>query len=216
MPKIIEGGLSSKGLRMAVVVSRFNDFITSRLVDGAMDVISRSGGDLENAVLVKVPGAMEISLAAKKLADSGKYDAVICLGAIIRGSTPHFEHVANQSARGLARDDAFQRNSHQLWSYHGRKSRTGDREGWHEAGQQGLRSRAGCHRDGQRPEEHRLTMGIRRKARECVVQMLYQFDVGGENARMVKNNFGRPTSLSPRLWNLPTLFLTGSFPISKR
>ncbi|HQH80322.1 MAG TPA: 6,7-dimethyl-8-ribityllumazine synthase [bacterium] len=102
MPKIIEGGLSSKGLRMAVVVSRFNDFITSRLVDGAMDVISRSGGDLENAVLVKVPGAMEISLAAKKLADSGKYDAVICLGAIIRGSTPHFEHVANQSARGLA------------------------------------------------------------------------------------------------------------------
>ena len=102
MPKIIEGGLSSKGLRMAVVVSRFNDFITSRLVDGAMDVISRSGGDLENAVLVKVPGAMEISLAAKKLAKSGKYDAVICLGAIIRGSTPHFEHVANQSARGLA------------------------------------------------------------------------------------------------------------------
>ncbi|HPW46173.1 MAG TPA: 6,7-dimethyl-8-ribityllumazine synthase [bacterium] len=102
MPKIIEGGLSSKGLRMAVVVSRFNDFITSRLVDGAMDVISRSGGDLENAVLVKVPGAMEISLAAKKLAESGKYDAVICLGAIIRGSTPHFEHVANQSARGLA------------------------------------------------------------------------------------------------------------------
>lgn len=102
MPKIIEGSLSSKGLKLAVVVSRFNDFITSRLVDGAMDVISRSGGDLDETIVVKVPGSLEIALAAKRLAATNKYDAVICLGAVIRGSTPHFEHVSSQTSRGLA------------------------------------------------------------------------------------------------------------------
>lgn len=102
MPKIIEGNLSSKGMKLAIVVSRFNDFITSRLVDGAMDVISRSGGDVEKMLVVKVPGSLEISLAAKKLASSGKCDAVICLGAVIRGQTPHYDHVATQAARGLS------------------------------------------------------------------------------------------------------------------
>lgn len=102
MPKIIEGSLSSKGMKLAIVVSRFNDFITSRLVDGAMDVISRSGGDVEKTLVVKVPGSLEISLAAKKLASGGKCDAVICLGAVIRGQTPHFDHVATQAARGLS------------------------------------------------------------------------------------------------------------------
>lgn len=101
MPKVIEGNMSAKGLNLAVVVSRFNDFITARLIEGAMDVITRSGGDSAGTVLVKVPGAFELSLAAKKLAASGKYDAVICIGAVIRGSTPHFEYVANQMARGL-------------------------------------------------------------------------------------------------------------------
>ena len=101
MPKIIEGSLSAKGLRIAVVASRFNDFITARLIDGAMDVISRSGGDPATTTLVKVPGAVEISLAAKKLATSGSYDAVVCLGAVIRGATPHFEYVSGQMARGL-------------------------------------------------------------------------------------------------------------------
>lgn len=101
MPKIIEGSLSAKGLRIAVVASRFNDFVTARLIDGAMDVISRSGGDPATTTLVKVPGAVEISLAAKKLATSGSYDAVVCLGAVIRGATPHFEYVSGQMARGL-------------------------------------------------------------------------------------------------------------------
>jgi len=101
MPKYIEGNLSSKGLKIAMVVSRFNDFITGRLVDGAMDVIARSGGDADSTPIVKVPGAFEISLAAKKLAVSGKYDAVICLGAVIRGATPHFEYVAGQLTRGI-------------------------------------------------------------------------------------------------------------------
>ncbi len=102
MPKIIEGNLSAKGLRLAIVAGRFNDFITARLVEGALDVITRSGGDAENAALIKVPGAFEIALAAKAAATSNRYDAVICLGAVIRGSTPHFEHVAAQMARGIS------------------------------------------------------------------------------------------------------------------
>jgi 6,7-dimethyl-8-ribityllumazine synthase len=102
MPKIIEGNLSAKGLRLAIVAGRFNDFITNRLVDGAMDVITRSGGDPENTVLVKVPGSFELPLAAKQLAESGRHDAVICLGAVIRGATPHFDYVAGQMARGVS------------------------------------------------------------------------------------------------------------------
>lgn len=101
MPKVIEGNLSAKGLRLAVVVSRFNDFITARLIEGAMDVIARSGGDAAGTAVVKVPGAFELSLAAKKLAAGGAVDAVICLGAVIRGATPHFEYVATHMARGL-------------------------------------------------------------------------------------------------------------------
>jgi len=101
MPKLIEGNLSAKGLKLAIVVSRFNDFITARLIEGAMDVISRSGGDAAGTTLVKVPGSFELALAAKKLAESGSCDAVICLGSVIRGATPHFEYVANHMARGL-------------------------------------------------------------------------------------------------------------------
>lgn len=102
MPKFIEGNFSATGLRLAVVAGRFNDFITSRLVDGAMDAIRRTGGDAESTVVVKVPGAFELSLAAKTLASSKKYDAVICLGAVIRGSTPHFEYVSNLMSRGIS------------------------------------------------------------------------------------------------------------------
>ncbi len=102
MPKFIEGTLTAKGLRLAIVASRFNDFITGRLLEGALDTIGRSGGDAEGTVVVKVPGAFEIALAAKRLAASGTYDAVVCLGAVIRGATPHYEHVATQMARGVA------------------------------------------------------------------------------------------------------------------
>lgn len=102
MPKVIEGNLSAHGLRLAIVASRFNDIITTRLVDGAMDVITRSGGDPATTVIVKVPGAMELPLAAKRLAQSRSYDAVVCVGAVIRGSTPHFDYVANQMARGIS------------------------------------------------------------------------------------------------------------------
>ncbi|MBN1282700.1 MAG: 6,7-dimethyl-8-ribityllumazine synthase [Proteobacteria bacterium] len=102
MPKVIEGQLTAKGLKFAIAAGRFNDFITNRLLDGALDVIGRSGGDPAATVVVKVPGAFELPLAAKALAETGKYDAVICLGAVIRGSTPHFEHVAAQMARGIS------------------------------------------------------------------------------------------------------------------
>lgn len=101
MPKIIEGHLNASGLKLAIVVSRFNDFITTRLLEGAMDAIVRSGGKADDVSVVKVPGSFELPLTAKGLAVSKKYDAVICLGAVIRGSTPHFEHVSTQVSRGL-------------------------------------------------------------------------------------------------------------------
>ena len=99
---VLEGKLMAEGLRFAVIVSRFNDFICSRLVDGAMDALIRHGASENKIVLVKVPGAFETPLAAKKLIESGKYDAVICLGAVIRGATPHFDYVAAEVSKGIA------------------------------------------------------------------------------------------------------------------
>jgi len=102
MAKTIEGKLSATGLRFALIVSRFNDFIVGRLQDGAIDAIVRHGGDEKNISIIKVPGAFEIPLIAKKAAKSGKYDAVICLGAVIRGATPHFDYVAAEVSKGIA------------------------------------------------------------------------------------------------------------------
>ncbi|MDF1555778.1 MAG: 6,7-dimethyl-8-ribityllumazine synthase [Deferrisomatales bacterium] len=102
MPAFIEGKLTSDGLRFALVASRFNSFIVDRLVEGAVDAIVRTGGDPDAIRVVKVPGAFEIPLVAKRLAASGKYDAVVCLGAVIRGSTPHFDYVAAEVSKGVA------------------------------------------------------------------------------------------------------------------
>jgi 6,7-dimethyl-8-ribityllumazine synthase len=102
MAKTLEGKLSAAGLRFALIVSRFNDFIVGRLQDGAIDAIVRHGGDEKNIEIIKVPGAFEIPLLAKKAAKSGKYDAVICLGAVIRGATPHFDYVAAEVSKGIA------------------------------------------------------------------------------------------------------------------
>ncbi len=102
MAKILEGKLSAAGLRFALIVSRFNDFIVGRLQDGAIDAIVRHGGDEKNIEIIKVPGAFEIPLIAKKAAKSGRYDAVICLGAVIRGATPHFDYVAAEVSKGIA------------------------------------------------------------------------------------------------------------------
>jgi 6,7-dimethyl-8-ribityllumazine synthase len=100
--KIVEGNLSAENIKFAIVVGRFNSFITERLLEGAVDCILRHNGNKENIEVVKVPGSFEIPLVAKKLAKSGKYDAVICLGAVIRGSTPHFDYVANEVTKGIA------------------------------------------------------------------------------------------------------------------
>jgi 6,7-dimethyl-8-ribityllumazine synthase len=89
-------------MRFGIAASRFNDFISGRLIEGAIDAIVRSGGDEKNIQIVRVPGAFELPLAAKKMAKSGKYDAVICLGAVIRGATPHFEYISSEVAKGIA------------------------------------------------------------------------------------------------------------------
>lgn len=100
--KIIEGELQAKGLKFGIVVSRFNDFITTKLLDGAIDALIRHGAKEEDIDVVRVPGAFEIPLVSKKLALKGKYNAIICLGTVIRGATPHFEYVAAEVSKGIA------------------------------------------------------------------------------------------------------------------
>jgi 6,7-dimethyl-8-ribityllumazine synthase len=102
MPRIFEANLIAEGKKFAVVVSRFNDFITERLVGGAVDALVRCGGKEDDIDVVKVPGAFEIPLIAKKMAQKKTYDAVICLGAVIRGATPHFDYVSAEVSKGIA------------------------------------------------------------------------------------------------------------------
>lgn len=101
MPKDIEGDLLGTGQKIGIVVSRFNDFITQRLRDGAVDCLVRHGVQDQDIEVVKVPGAFEIPMAAKKMVARNKYDAVICLGAVIRGDTPHFEYVSGEASKGI-------------------------------------------------------------------------------------------------------------------
>ena len=100
--KILEGHLDAKGSKIAIVASRFNNFITEKLVEGAQDCLIRNGATDDDITLIRVPGAFEIASTAKIAASSGKYDAIICLGAVIRGSTPHFDFVASEAAKGIA------------------------------------------------------------------------------------------------------------------
>src|SRR3954451_16663142 len=102
MPTIIEGQLSAAGLRFAVIVSRFNAFITERLLGGALDALTRTGANPEQIDIVKVPGSWEVPVVAGELARSRRYDAIICLSAVIRGETPHFDYVASEAAKGIA------------------------------------------------------------------------------------------------------------------
>lgn len=100
--KIYEGELQAKGLKVAIIVSRFNDFITKKLHDGAIDSLVRHGASEKDIEVIKVPGAFELPFAAKKVADKKKHDAIICLGTVIRGATPHFDYVAGEAAKGIA------------------------------------------------------------------------------------------------------------------
>ncbi|RKD24382.1 6,7-dimethyl-8-ribityllumazine synthase [Ammoniphilus oxalaticus] len=102
MAQIFEGHLVGSGLKVGIVVGRFNEFITSKLLGGALDALKRHGVEEENVDIAWVPGAFEISLIAKKMADSKKYDAVITLGTVIRGATPHFDFVCSEVAKGVA------------------------------------------------------------------------------------------------------------------
>ncbi|MDX1796988.1 MAG: 6,7-dimethyl-8-ribityllumazine synthase [Hydrogenovibrio sp.] len=99
--KVIEGHLTAEGLKIGLVVGRFNSFIVDSLVKGAIDTIVRHGGSMDNIDQVMVPGAFEIPVVAKKMAESGQYDAVVALGAVIRGGTPHFDYVAGECVKGL-------------------------------------------------------------------------------------------------------------------
>ena len=102
MPRYLEGQLSAQGFAFGIVLSRFNEFITTKLLDGALDALIRHGADPDKIDVVKVPGTFEIPLTAERLASSRRYDAIICLGAVIRGATPHFDYVAAETAKGIA------------------------------------------------------------------------------------------------------------------
>lgn len=103
MPKVLEGKVDAKGLKFALVVSRYNDFINVRLLEGALDCLMRNGAEEKDLTVVKVPGAFEIPLAAQKMAKSGACDAVICLGCVLRGATPHFEYISSEVTKGIAK-----------------------------------------------------------------------------------------------------------------
>jgi len=102
MARMLEGNLTAKGFAFGIVASRFNEFITARLLDGALDALRRHGADEDRITVARVPGSYEIPLIAKKMAASHQYDAVICLGTVIRGATPHFEYIAGEVAKGVA------------------------------------------------------------------------------------------------------------------
>lgn len=101
-PKVHQGKLTAEGFRFAIVTSRWNDFITSKLVEGALDALERLGADEKSVEIFKVPGSFEIPLTTLKVAESGKFDAVICLGVVLRGQTPHFDFVAGEATKGIA------------------------------------------------------------------------------------------------------------------
>ena len=102
MANILEGNLTAEGLKFGIVVARFNEFITSKLLSGALDTLHRHAAKDDDVDVAWVPGAFEIPMAAKKMAGSGKYDAVICIGAVIRGSTSHYDYVCNEVSKGVA------------------------------------------------------------------------------------------------------------------
>jgi 6,7-dimethyl-8-ribityllumazine synthase len=102
MAKTLEGKLIAKGLKFGMVLSRFNNFIAERLLEGALDALKRTGAEEEDCAVARVPGAFEIPLAAKKMLKTGRYDAIICLGCVIRGATPHFEYIATEVTKGIA------------------------------------------------------------------------------------------------------------------
>src|ERR1039458_5542946 len=167
MPKVIEGQLTARGLKFAIVVSRFNGFISERLLAGALDALARTGGQPDDIEVVKVPGSWELPVVVRELARQKRHDAIICLGAVIRGDTPHFDYVAGEAGRAsLVRRAHLQHTG------------AGHRPGGRQERQQGIRRRHGRHRDGQSdaaaaPGE---LMPSRRRSRQRALQILYLWD----------------------------------------
>ena len=149
MPIEIKGSLQGDGLRVAVVVARFNDFITSRLLEGATDALTQYGVADENITVVSVPGSFEIPFIAKRLAASDRHDAVVCLGAVIRGETDHYEHVAGEAAKGIAAAGNVFRCTRHLWRSHNGHRRAGDQPSGREERQSRLQRRRHRNRDGE-------------------------------------------------------------------
>lgn len=102
MSRVLEGSISGEGRKFGIVVSRFNEFVSLRLLEGAMDCLRRHGTDDDDITIAWVPGAFDIPPVAKRMGDAGKYDAVLCLGAVVRGATPHFDYVSGEVAKGVA------------------------------------------------------------------------------------------------------------------
>ena len=149
MAETISAKLDAAPHRFAIVVARWNEFITSRLVNGAIDALVRHGADRENLAQVWVPGSWEIPLVTQRLAATGRYGAIICLGCVIRGQTPHFEYVAAEVAKGIAHVSLDTGVPGHLRRRYGGLARAGHRPRRNQGWQQGCRRRHGCHRNGQ-------------------------------------------------------------------
>ena len=140
--------LTQQGFRFAIVVSRFNSFVTDRLLEGALDALKRHGADDSRIEIFRVPGAFEIPLAAKLVVKRKDVDGVICLGAVIKGGTPHFHYVASEVTKGIAHRLPGERKTCRLRHPYDRDRRAGGRAGGDEGGEQGLRRRVVGDRDG--------------------------------------------------------------------
>ena len=160
MGKVYEGKLDGSGLKVGIVVSRFNDLITSRLLDGALDRLRRSNVPEITTDVCWVPGAFEVPRAAKQMAETGRYDGIIALAAVIRGSTPHFDYVASEVSKGARQGQSRESRSDHIRCHHVGHDRTGDRARRNEDGQQGRSSRRDADRNGERPERAGMTIDL--------------------------------------------------------
>ena len=202
MAKVIEGTLNAKGMRVALVAGRFNDFITSKLVEGALDTLKRHGAADQNLTVVWVPGAFEIPLVARKLAAGGKYDAVITLGAVIRGATSHFDYVAAEVSKGVAQAGLDTGVPVIFGVLTTDSIEQAIERGRHQGRQQGCRRRYGRHGNG-RPVQEPLgfaKVGERRKSRELALKVLYQMEHGDATAQEALASFADNFAAPKRLW----------------
>ena len=160
----LQGGSNGEGLRIAVVVATFNDFITSKLLEGALAALDRHGVRDGDITVARVPGSFELPLAAKKLSESARHDAVICLGAVIRGETDHYEHVAGEAAKGIANASINSGLPVIFGVLTTDTLEAGNQPRRRQARQQRLQRRPSRHRDGEPDARTRYAVGMRRQA----------------------------------------------------